>query len=219
MRYAMETMRVLVVAQSTLAQAGIGALVERTPDLTLLGAVTPEDLGAAIGDLEPDLVIVGVPAEEHGSAISDVLQMVPGLPVLVLVDHASEISAALARGAIAALPASAEPQMLRAAIDAATAGLVSLSRTDVEAMLATNSLGDQGTAATGDDLPVERLTPREDQVLQLLAAGCTNADIASRLGISEHTAKFHVGSVLAKLGARSRAEAVARAARLGWILV
>jgi DNA-binding CsgD family transcriptional regulator len=47
----------------------------------------------------------------------------------------------------------------------------------------------------------------------------TNAEIAARLGISAHTAKFHVGAVLGKLGARSRADAVARASRLGWIVV
>jgi len=67
--------------------------------------------------------------------------------------------------------------------------------------------------------PIERLTPRESEVLQLLARGMTNAEIGSRLGVSEHTAKFHVGAVLGKLGARSRAEAVAVASRLGWITV
>jgi DNA-binding NarL/FixJ family response regulator len=62
---------------------------------------------------------------------------------------------------------------------------------------------------------VEELTPRETEVLQLLADGLTNKAIAQRLGISDHTVKFHVNAVLGKLGAQSRTEAVVRATRLG----
>ncbi|MCC6386326.1 MAG: response regulator transcription factor [Dehalococcoidia bacterium] len=67
-----------------------------------------------------------------------------------------------------------------------------------------------GTSDTGADL-----TAREREVLTLMAAGLPNKTIALRLGISEHTAKFHVGTVLAKLGAASRTEAVMTAARRG----
>jgi len=66
---------------------------------------------------------------------------------------------------------------------------------------------------------VEPLTPREMEVLQLVAAGLTNRRIGERLGISEHTAKFHVNAILGKLGAQSRGEAVAQAARLGLVLL
>jgi DNA-binding NarL/FixJ family response regulator len=66
---------------------------------------------------------------------------------------------------------------------------------------------------------VEDLTPRETEVLQLLADGLTNKAIAQRLGISDHTVKFHVNSVLGKLGAQSRTEAVVRASRLGLLLL
>jgi DNA-binding NarL/FixJ family response regulator len=66
---------------------------------------------------------------------------------------------------------------------------------------------------------VEPLTAREDQVLQLLAEGLTNRAIARRLGISEHTVKFHVNAILGKLAAQSRADAVMRATRLGLILL
>jgi DNA-binding CsgD family transcriptional regulator len=69
------------------------------------------------------------------------------------------------------------------------------------------------------EAPVEALTAREQQVLQLLASGLSNKLIAVQLGISEHTAKFHVNSILGKLGAQSRAEAVAQAVRLGMILL
>jgi DNA-binding CsgD family transcriptional regulator len=66
---------------------------------------------------------------------------------------------------------------------------------------------------------VEPLTPREGEVLALLVEGLSNRAIAARLGISEHTAKFHVGAVLGKLGAESRAEAVTLAARLGLVVL
>ena len=65
----------------------------------------------------------------------------------------------------------------------------------------------------------EALTPRELQVLQLVAQGLPNKGIARRLGISENTAKFHVASVCGKLGASSRTEAVTLAARRGLILL
>src|SRR5215217_4579605 len=64
---------------------------------------------------------------------------------------------------------------------------------------------------------VDPLTPREREVLLLLAEGLSNKDIAARLAISEHTAKFHVNAVLQKLGVQRRTEAVVRAARLGWV--
>ncbi len=69
------------------------------------------------------------------------------------------------------------------------------------------------------DGPAPNLTPRESEVLRQVAAGQTNKSIALKLGISEHTVKFHLGSAMAKLGAASRAEAVAVAIRRGLISV
>jgi len=63
------------------------------------------------------------------------------------------------------------------------------------------------------------LTPREQEVLQLLAEGLPNKAIASQLSISEHTVKFHVNAIMGKLGAQSRTEAVTRATRAGLILL
>jgi DNA-binding NarL/FixJ family response regulator len=68
-----------------------------------------------------------------------------------------------------------------------------------------------------EDAPAEGLTAREAEVLGLLAEGLSNKGIAARLGISEHTAKFHVNAILAKLGAESRAAAIVKAARLGLV--
>ncbi|BCX04571.1 MAG: DNA-binding response regulator [Candidatus Roseilinea sp.] len=68
-----------------------------------------------------------------------------------------------------------------------------------------------------DRAPVEPLTPREAQVLRLMAEGKTNKEIAAQLAITERTVKFHVGAILGKLGAGNRTEAVRLAAQLGWV--
>jgi two-component system, NarL family, nitrate/nitrite response regulator NarL len=65
----------------------------------------------------------------------------------------------------------------------------------------------------------ERLTPREREVLGLLAEGRSNKAIATRLGISDHTAKFHVNAILGKLGAETRSEAIVLAARRGMVVL
>ncbi|HXN41970.1 MAG TPA: response regulator transcription factor, partial [Myxococcaceae bacterium] len=70
-----------------------------------------------------------------------------------------------------------------------------------------------------EEAPGETLTPRETEVLQLLSRALSNKEIAQRLGITEHTAKFHVNSILGKLGAQSRTEAVVKAARRGLVLI
>ena len=68
-----------------------------------------------------------------------------------------------------------------------------------------------------DEPPLEALTPREHDVLMLLAEGAGNRAIAERLGISDHTVKFHLSAIFGKLGVTTRTAAVRRALRLGWI--
>ncbi len=70
-----------------------------------------------------------------------------------------------------------------------------------------------------DEPLVEALTPREEEVLHLLADGLSNKAIALQLGISDHTVKFHVNAILGKLGAQSRTEAVVRATRMGLLVL
>lgn len=111
--------------------------------------------------------------------------------------------------------------------DAARAGWVVVNRpSDADFVLGPTSAWprDDGAAdAAGaarvrdDERPVEALTPREHDVLVLLADGVGNREIASRLGISEHTVKFHLSAVFGKLGATTRTNAVRRALRAGLI--
>jgi len=129
----------------------------------------------------------------------------PG-PVVALVDGEEGAQRALALGARGALLRDASARKLAAALVAAARGLVVL---------------DESLPLVRREPPVaaDTLTPREHEVLQLLAQGLANKEIAARLGVSDHTAKFHVNAILGKLGAASRTEAVVRAAKLGLIVL
>jgi DNA-binding NarL/FixJ family response regulator len=141
----------------------------------------------------------------------------PAIAIIVLVEgtHAEDALDALHAGATAVLPRSADRAEIAAAIEAAASGLAILSRD----LLAT--LLDPRSPDAGEPLPEAgaSLTPRELEVLAAMADGASNKAIARRLGISFHTAKFHVAAVLAKLDADSRTEAVAKAAHLGLVML
>ncbi|MCO6419919.1 response regulator transcription factor, partial [Siccirubricoccus sp. KC 17139] len=112
-------------------------------------------------------------------------------------------------GAQGVVPPDASPATLAAALQAVARGLAVLP----PALLASRFGPAPAAAAEAE------LTRREREVLELLAAGASNKVIARRLGMSFHTAKAHVAAVLSKLGAGSRADAVARAARAGLVLL
>ena len=134
---------------------------------------------------------------------------------VVLTDDDPALPAVLARAGLrgwACLARETDADQLDLAVRAAEAGLVLL-----DLPLAATSLGQPAGVATA--ATSEPLTPRELQVLQLVAQGLPNKGIARRLGISENTAKFHVASLTGKLGASSRTEAVTLAARRGLILL
>jgi len=127
-------------------------------------------------------------------------------PVLVLAEGPAALTA-LRLGARGVVSPDAAPAMLEAALRAVARGLAVLPPPAL--------VGLTGRAAE----PPGVLTPREREVLDLLAAGASNKVIARELGLSFHTAKAHVAVVLEKLGARSRADAVARAVRGGLVLL
>jgi DNA-binding NarL/FixJ family response regulator len=139
-----------------------------------------------------------------------------GVPVLVLSDG-SGVDEALDAGAAAMLWAHADPAALVAALRATAQGLTVLSPEFRDRLW--GSLGDPEGADEDDPLPAVRLTQRECDVLRLMAEGASNKIIARRLGITPHTAKFHVSAIIAKLGAAGRTDAVARAMRLGLLMI
>ncbi|MBI3185616.1 MAG: response regulator transcription factor [Myxococcales bacterium] len=157
---------------------------------------------AAVAEGEPHDVVLW----EVGPA--GPLELAEGAPVLALVRGPEEVEVALAAGAAGVLDRGVGPSLLTKALCAVAAGLAVVER-DYLALL-------RGARAGAAEVR-EPLTAREREVLLLLAEGLSNKEIAARLSISEHTAKFHVNSVLGKLGAQKRLEAVVRAARMGII--
>lgn len=135
----------------------------------------------------------------------------PGLPVVALVADAADAPAAWGAGARGLVPREARGETLAVALFAVARGLAAL-----DPALA-GALPGLGPRPAGP--PADPLTPREREVLALLAEGIPNKLIADRLGVAERTVKYHVAAVFAKLDAHSRTEAVARGVRSGLVVL
>ena len=187
-------------------RARLARLLDAAPELELVAAETTARRADALLTDRP-------PAAGGGGAAQT-----PS--ALVLAADSAAREAALRAGARGVLPPDAEDEQLVAATIAVARGLV-VRPAEVrgEAPFPPSvPLAIPDTAASTAE-PIPALTPREREVLALLAAGAANKVIARRLGVSFHTAKAHVASVLAKLGASSRADAVARGIRAGLVLL
>jgi DNA-binding NarL/FixJ family response regulator len=152
-----------------------------------------------------------------GSAAAPALPRLPSnFPAVALIDEPSAdwTAHALRSGIKAILPRDSGRDEIVAAIQAAHAGLVLLDP-EVAKNLASRIPTQAAQLATRPD----DLTPREIEVLRMLAEGLGNREMASHLGISDHTVKFHISSILDKLGAASRTEAVTMGIRMGIILL
>jgi two-component system, NarL family, response regulator YdfI len=142
-----------------------------------------------------------------------------GVPVLLLVDNPARwASGALPPGVRGVLPRNATPAEIAAAIEAVAAGLYVFHPAELDSLPMPHPRESEIAPELAEPL-LEPLTPREIEVLQLLSAGLGNKEIAARLNISEHTAKFHVASIMGKLGAASRTEAVTLGIRHGLVLI
>jgi DNA-binding NarL/FixJ family response regulator len=142
----------------------------------------------------------------------------PDVAVVVITDRSGAMDA-LQAGAAAVLSQGIHAAGLYAAVRAAAEGFTTLSA-DYRDLLVGGTEAAGELDREGEEEPTHvDLTPREQQVLQLLAQGASNKTIARRLEITPHTAKFHVASIIAKLGATGRTDAVAKAMRLGLVMI
>ncbi len=154
-----------------------------------------------------DVILLDLPSPQGSATIREWLTEFEELaPVLVLVpEHDRQIfNRILAAKAGGMLRTDAPPERIRRAVQCVASGLLAFDRDLVPSHSEENSL-------------FEPLTPRETEVLRFLAEGLGNKEIGSRLNISEHTIKFHIRSILGKLGASTRTEAVSRGVRSGLI--
>ena len=130
--------------------------------------------------------------------------------VIAIVDESADPLPLLAAGVRGLLRRNVDTERLRATIRAVELGLTILDEDPADALVAAWSPSERPRAR-----PIDRLTPREHDVLSLLADGLSNRSIAQELGISAHTVKFHVDALLDKLSARSRTQVVVKAVRQG----
>jgi len=165
----------------------------------------------------PGLTILGIDDAFPRDALKDWVGRHPGTAVVALVEDVDDAIEALQAGAAAVLPRTADHHELTTAIEAMMNGLAVMPRDVLATLLDPRSA--EEALPVHDAAGTVALTPRELDVLAALADGASNKAIARRLGISFHTAKFHVAAILAKLDADSRTEAVAKAAHLGLVML
>ena len=204
-------LRVLVVGEDPLARSGLVGLLADAEDLAVAGQCAPDEAAALLRTTPADVVLwdTGVETPADLEALHETAD--GGGPVLVvLTGGESRVPDLLGAGARGVLTRETDGARLLAALQAAALGLVV-----VDERLSAGALRRRAAA----EPLVESLTPRELEVLHLIGQGLSNRVIAARLGISEHTAKFHVNAILGKLGAQTRAEAVALGVRSGLLLL
>jgi DNA-binding NarL/FixJ family response regulator len=239
--------RVFIGATSSaVVRAGLESLLATSPALTIVGAPQSHDKGERISvtpaeqirEFRPDVVIAEFEGRDHES-LENFLALLgeseaepdaesPGadseergaISIVILADeYQGALTEEAARAGVKAiLPRSSTGDEIIAAVEAAAAGLFVLSPDTMASFLNANR-SRVSTEPVSPASKVDALTEREIEVLGMLAEGLGNKTIAHRLGISEHTVKFHVSSVLAKLGAGSRTEAVTIGIRQGLILI
>lgn len=200
----MDRLRIAVVAEDPLARAGLGARLADGPLLVLAADLPPA------GATPAALAGADAAAWDLGEGETGRLrEAAEALPVVVLLPDGGRAGEALEAGARALLPRDASSRQLGAALAAVAGGLFALEPAWAREWV---------RPGPGRD-PAGLLTPRELEVLPLLGEGLSNKGIGARLGIAERTAKFHVESILAKLDAATRAEAVAVAMQRGLLAV
>ena len=217
-------LRVLIIADDPLVRAGLATLLANQSSLTVVGRIAAElDLPAELDVYHPDVVVFDLgwdptlasspsrPGSGSACARTSLESLAElretGLPIVALLPDETHASEAWTAGARGLLLRNTDAEKLQAALLAVFQGLVTLDPSLTAAILPTPDL-------RTPPQPAEALTPRELEVLQLLAEGLANKTIARRLDISDHTVKFHVNAILTKLGAQSRTDAVVRATRL-----
>ena len=236
-------MRVYVVSAYPTVRAGLSAIVQEQPEWNVVGAGAPENVIRASSqgspntqENAPDIILADLEGVRDVEAMESwlaTLQPSAGIVVLATPEptvqrgqprrEALPILGTVARAAedqglaFGALRRDAPPEEIVAAITAVAGGLITLDRRLGSSLVAAL---DERVAAPAPLSGVEEpLTARELEVLQLMALGLPNKTIAARLHISEHTAKFHVSSIMMKLGAASRTEAVTLGARRGLLIL
>ena len=220
--------RVLLGDPSEFTLLGLRQVLEREPGIEVIAAVTDgEDLIARTAELEPDVVVteIDMPTISGDKATQRVRRDLPHVGVVIMTDRDEEqhLFDAIRAGAAAYLPKDCEPSELIDTIQKVKAGQFLINdKLFTRPTVATRVLAEfrelsvYGPQSTRVFAP---LSPREVQILDNIAQGKTNKEVAYALAISEQTVKNHMSSILRKLSVNDRTQAVVYAMRQGWISV
>jgi two-component system, NarL family, response regulator YdfI len=210
--------RVVIGASSAVVRTTLVAVLTDDPEFQVIGSFSVDEAFAKLEDLQPDVVLldIGSPMDEAMSIELESRGEPPRATLVILTDDVEKLLAADAvrSGVRAILPREAKPEQIYAAIQASIAGLIVIHPDALDSLLPTEE-EKQSEVDPSDQI----LTPREIEVLRMIAEGMGNKEIASKLKISDHTVKFHISSTFTKLGAANRAEAVTLGIRRGLIMV
>jgi two-component system, NarL family, response regulator YdfI len=208
--------RIFLIAESGQVRERLEELLQAT-DSAIIGHA--DDLETFDEELahEAEIVLVNATVEPREDLL-DALQdtgLLRESRVVLLTDRAASdwLNRALRAGVRGILPPEPEAEIFAAGLEAVARGLIVIHPNELHTSRAA------GNPAFDTPEVVEPLTTREREVLQMLSEGLGNKEIAGRLKISEHTVKFHVASILGKMGASTRTEAVSIALRRGMVLL
>jgi two-component system nitrate/nitrite response regulator NarL len=212
-------LKVVLLGEDALAREGLAGRLAATGQVTVLAQQSTGAGKQGWRQAGHDAVVWDVGSQE-GEDVSLLRTAPPAVPWVTLVADAATGAEANHAGAQGVLYRDASSAALLAVLNAVSLGFSVVPRDVMEEVRAERPHHPEGGLGPEEGAPlVEQLTPREHEVLALLVDGLSNKGIGARLGISEHTAKFHVTAVMQKLGVQRRTEVVARAARLGWVVL
>jgi NarL family two-component system response regulator YdfI len=211
--------RILIVASSSISLSGLENLLRASTALQVVGVLSDFGrLSENVEESQPDVVVAEITGQDR-TLPEEILKLSEEAPVAIvlLVDdvNTERDLDAFRNGIRAVLPRNISPSGIIAALEAVGVGLTVLLPAGLDNLLR------ESTATHRAVSPplVEALTPREIEVLGMMVEGWGNKEISTRLGISEHTVKFHVASIMGKLNASSRTEAVTSGIRHGLIML
>ncbi len=197
------TIRVLLVDDHALVREGIRQILDKEPDIAVIGEAERGDLALELLDrLQPDVVLLDVrmPGMSGIETTRRIRAAFPKIRVLILSAYADFAVEAFRAGASGYVLKSAHSSELVAALRSVFFGSIVIQGALAQGL----SIWESGGRSRGRDL----LSPREAQILRLIARGLTNRTIAREIGIAPRTADQHVHNIFVKVGVRSRAEAV-----------
>jgi DNA-binding NarL/FixJ family response regulator len=208
--------RVVIAAASSARLAELERIVQEEPTMNVVGSLAAlSTVRQRAVELRPDAILLDIP--EPNPQLANILLRQTEAAIVALVDEPDSnwTRRILRAGVLGILPRTSSPTEITSAIQAATSGLMVLEPDLIRDLFPSGSERDSDTDI---DL-IEELTEREIEVLRMMSEGFANKEIASRMGISDHTVKFHISSILAKLAVSSRTEAVTAGIRNGLILL